>query len=382
MTSSPARIVTIVALVAVVAVLAAAAARRVREAAGGEPLGPPPVVVRSAIVDDGEVEHWLVLEGRLLAAGAADVAPRVTAPVVARSVEAGDRVRRGDTLLVLEATRLEAEGAAAKAEVAAAEAQADAAERSLEAQDSATARDRRLLKVGAVSVEALEQSEARLAQASAAATAAARRVEALEAALAADRERLGDCRLTAPWDGAVVEVHLEPGDLATAGRPALRLVRDGGWTIEVRLPQEAAGTVGPGTPLELRHRGRTMVAAITRIAAGLDPAGLALAEAALDAPPFGLTDGASLGAAVAVGRARGLVVPAAALLSGAAGDFVFRLEDEVVRPVAIQVVLVTADRAVVAGPLAAGDRVVVEHPSRLMKLADGQRVALATGGAS
>jgi len=382
MTTSPARIVTIVVLVAVVAALGAAAARRVREAAGGEPLGPPPVVVRSAVVDDGEVERWLVLEGRLRAAGAADVAPRVTAPVVARPVEAGDRVRRGDTLLVLEATRLEAEVAAAAAEVAAAEAQATAADRSLEAQRAATARDRRLLEVGAVSSEAVEQSEARLAQAIAAATAASRRVEALDAALAAARERLGDCRLTAPWDGSVVEASLEPGDLATAGRPALRLVRDGGWTIEVRLPQDAAVTVGPGSKIELRHQARTMTATITRLAAGLDPAGLALAEAALDAPPFGLTDGASLGAAVAVARAHGLVVPAAALLSGAAGDHVFRLEGDLVRPVAVEVVLAAADRAVVAGPLATGDRVVVEHPSRLMKLADGQRVLATTGGAS
>jgi multidrug efflux system membrane fusion protein len=63
-------------------------------------------------------------------------------------------------------------------------------------------------------------------------------------------------------------------------------------------------------------------------------------------------------------------VPSAALQTGQTGRFVFVLQDGVARRRAVELVRTIADRAVVRGELAAGERVIVEGAQRV---ADGMR---------
>lgn len=348
---------------------------------GVQPLGPAAAAVRVATVTEGRVERRLTLHGRLMAAESADLAPRLTAPVMQRLVGPGDRVRRGQTLMVLDDIRLQAEVRAGEAELAAALSQAEAAAGALAAQQAATRRDHILLAAGAVSEEHVETSEVRLVQARAGEVAAASRIAVAKEALLGARERLRDTRVEAPWDGAVAAVLVEPGDLAIAGRPVLRLVGSGRARVRVQLPQGLSGAVHPGAAVVLTHGGEELSAVVSRVAAGLDRSGLTSVEADLDRLPFGLTDGAAVGVAVTVESAEGLVVPAGALLRGEAGDFVFRVEAGVAQPVAVRVGATSGDLAVVDGSLREGDLVVVEHPSVLMRLADGVAVRVVGGGA-
>jgi len=348
--------------------------------AGVQSLGPAVAVVRVGRVTEGRVERRLTLQGRLMAAESADLAPRLTAPVVQRLVNPGDRVRRGQTLLVLDDIRLQAEVRAVEAELTTALSQAEAAARVQEAAQAATRRDHTLLAAGAISEEHLETSEVRLVQARAGEVAAASRVAVAREALLGARERLRDTRLVAPWDGAVAAVLVEPGDLATAGRPVLRLVGSDRARVRVQLPQGVSGAVHPGSVVVLIHGEKELSAVVSRVAAGLDRSGLTSVEADLDRLPFGLTDGAAVGVAVVVEAAEGLVVPAGALLRGEAGDFVFRVEANAAQAVPVRVGVTSGDLAVVDGSLREGELVVVEHPSVLMRLADGVPVRVTGRG--
>lgn len=367
-----------VLVVVVIALLAVVRGVRVEDRESEPLLRTPAVAVEVASVRQGTVVRRLALQGTVTAATSADLAPRLTAPVVERRVEPGDRVRRGQLLLRLDDRRLAAEVKRLESEVAAAAADLRSAEDAWHDQRRVTARDRTLAAAGAISPEALERSETTASRAGSAAAATASRRDAREQALLAARERLDDARLTAPWDGEVVDVALSSGDLAVAGRPCLRLVRDGAHRVRARLPQDAVAELRVGDPVTLRHGGAELEAGISRVAAGLDPSGLVSVEVDLDDAPFGLPDGAFLEVAFRVASADGLTVPLRALLSGQRGTFVFAVDDEgdasVARVVTVEPLLRGETTAAVRGELREGDRVIVAHPSVLMTLADGQTV--------
>lgn len=367
-----------VLVVVVIALLVMVRGVRVEDRESEPLLQMPAVSVDVASVRQGTVVRRLALQGTVTAATSADLAPRLTAPVVERRVEPGDRVSRGQLLLRLDDRRLVAEVKRLESEVAAAGADLRSAEDAWRDQRRVTDRDRILAAAGAISTEALERSETTASRAGSAAAAAASRRDALEQALLAARERLDDANLTAPWDGEIVDVALSSGDLAVAGRPCLRLVRDGAYRVRARLPQDALAELRVGDPVTLRHGGAELAAGIGRVSAGLDPSGLGSVEVDLDDAPFGLPDGASLEVIFRIASADGLTVPLRALLSGQRGTFVFAVDDEgdasVVRVVTVEPLLRGEGAAAVRGNLREGDQVIVAHPSVLMTLADGQTV--------
>lgn len=341
----------------------------------------PPVVEAAAVVQES-VARRLALQGTVVAATSADLAARITAPVVARTVEPGDRVRAGQLLLRLDDERLLADVRRLESDLAAASADLRGATERWRDQQRVTARDRILAEAGAISTESLERSEMMESTAEASVAAATARRDAIEQAVAASRARLEDASLTAPWAGEVVEVSVSAGDLAIAGRPCVRLVRDGAHRVWARVPQDSTTALQVGTPATLRHGLGAIAAEVSRVAAGLDPGGLVAVEIDLDRAPFGLRDGAFLEVVFELESVAGLAVPLRSLLSGARGTFVFVIEGESevpsVRVRAVEVLLRGEQMAAVRGQLAAGDRVAVGHPSLLMMLAEGQAVRLAT----
>lgn len=347
---------------------------RVRGRAETPSLGERPVAVRTARIERGRARTTWTVSGVVEAAHGVDLAPEVTARVVERLVEPGDRVRAGQLLLRLDDAQLAAQLEGRRAEAAAAVAQVEGARHTHEAQKARTRRDRRLFEGGALSREALESSEAALARARAAARAAREAVRGASEAVEAAEERLAHTELRAPWNGEVAAVSSAPGDLAVAGRPTLRLVRDGAYRVDCRLPQEAATALEPGGPATLEAGGRRLEVVVSRVGGGLDPSGLAIVEIDVPRRPLGLSDGATVRVTLGLRSAEGLAVPVLALLEGAGGPVVYRLDrtaGDRVESVPVEVRLRGAELAVVEGDLRVGDRVVTEHPSILMLLSDG-----------
>lgn len=159
-----------------------------------------------------------------------DLAFRVGGKVVARLVDAGQAVRRGQPLMRIDATAYTLASQAAAGTVAAARARA--------AQTSADeARYRDLVSSGAVSASAYDQAKA-------AALAARAELATAEAQARLSRNDAGYTVLVADADGTVVGTLAEPGQVVGAGQTVVRLARSGPREAIVALPETLRPRLG------------------------------------------------------------------------------------------------------------------------------------------
>jgi RND family efflux transporter MFP subunit len=155
---------------------------------------------------------------RIVARQTANLATRASGTVESVHVTVGAAVRRGQLLVRLEASSVEAA-------VARAEAQSLVARRTHE-------RISNLERDGAATRQELDQAEAAL-----------RTAEAMLAEALAAREYVA---LRAPFDGTVTARLADPGDLAVPGRPVLVVSGSQGVKIEADLPAPLADAVAEG----------------------------------------------------------------------------------------------------------------------------------------
>jgi RND family efflux transporter MFP subunit len=236
--------------------------------------------------------------GAQLLATVREVAPR-----------AGDEVREGDVLVVLDDAELQARVAEGEASLASAQqVQADA-QRELE-------RTRNLFERDARTSQELDRATTEAAQ------AGARRAAASEV-LAAARVLLGHAVLRAPFDGVVLERLANPGDLATPGRVLLTLYEPGSLRLEAELAESLVGKVAVGDELPitidaLRDAAGAPLALVGRVeelVPDVEPATrTALVKLALPALP-GALPGMFGRARITVGERNAVVVPARALVA-------------------------------------------------------------------
>jgi RND family efflux transporter MFP subunit len=159
-----------------------------------------------------------------------DLGFRVGGKVVARLVDTGQAVRRGQPLMRIDATDYALTAQAAAGTVAAARARA--------AQTSADeARYRDLVSAGAVSASANDQAKA-------AAQAARAELASAEAQARASRNDAGYTVLVADADGTVVGTLAEPGQVVGPGQTVIRLARSGPREAIVALPETLRPRLG------------------------------------------------------------------------------------------------------------------------------------------
>lgn len=173
-------------------------------------------------------------DGTLQAIRQATVAAQVGGNVLALLVKAGDAVRAGQPLARLDDR--DAAAALARAQAAVAQAQAERRNATLAAE-----RARELRRQGFISQAGLDTAETQ-AQA---ADAALRQAEGGQRQAAVQQ---GFTTVTAPFDGVVLQTHLEAGDLATPGRPILTLYAPGALRAVVQVPASRAGNLSQATP--------------------------------------------------------------------------------------------------------------------------------------
>lgn len=186
-----------------------------------------------------------------------DLGFRVGGKVVARLVDAGQAVRRGQPLMRIDATDYSLAAQAAAGTVAAARARA--------VQTSADERRYRdLVSAGAVSASAYDQAKA-------AALAARAQLSAAEAQARVSRNDAGYTVLVADADGIVTETLAEPGQVVGAGQAVVRLARSGPREAIVALPETLRPALG--TVAEARtYGGLSGTAQLRQLSDAADPA--------------------------------------------------------------------------------------------------------------
>lgn len=276
-------------------------------------VAPQLIRIAAAGAAEGTVREF---SGTVGARVQSDLGFRVGGKVVARLVDAGQIVHRGQALMRLDATDYTLAAQAAAGTVAAARAHA--------AQTGADElRYRDLVAAGAVSASAYDQAKA-------AALAARAQLAAAEAQARVSRNDAGYALLVADADGTVSETLAEPGQVVGAGQTVVRVARSGPREAIVALPETLRPALG--TPARVRtYSGLEGSARLRELSDAADPATrtfqarFVLAGAPAIAP-LGSTITIRLDAPV---RAATVSIPLAAITDRGRGPGVWIVEGQV-----------------------------------------------------
>jgi multidrug efflux pump subunit AcrA (membrane-fusion protein) len=197
--------------------------------------------------------------GTIKAGITSNLASKLLGTIEAVRVREGDRVKKGDTLIIMDQRQVKA--GVNKAEAALSEAK-NALAAALSTRDAARAQEKlslatykryqNLKKQDLISTQNFEEREANysrakadMQKAEAMVEAATARVKQAEAEVATVRVSKKDAMITAPHDGIITNKFVDKGDLASPGTPLLNLETTYGFCVDMILPETYIDYVQP-----------------------------------------------------------------------------------------------------------------------------------------
>lgn len=187
-----------------------------------------------------------------------ELSPRVSGIVREVGVNAGDKVKKGQLLLALDATVYQAEVAEGRAAVAGRSEEAAEARRDF-------ARVQELYDRTVIATSELDQAKLRHVRAKA-------QLDGAQARLKAAQKNLADSQLRAPFEAVVVTRLAEPGQHVAVGlqpQPLLVVAKAGEMTARFKVSADQIGTLRPGQAVTVLVGKREYPASLRNL--GLEP---------------------------------------------------------------------------------------------------------------
>lgn len=306
---------------------------------------------------------------------------RTAGKIVARLVEVGSHVKRGQQLLQLDPTQESLQVAAAGAEV-------DAAKSRVAQAHIDVKRIEQLLARNFASQAELDQQRLALDQAEA----------QLRSALA--RQQLntnlrGFTTLVADRDGVVSSINAEAGQVVAAGQPVVSVASDGEREVAISIPESRVDELRKAKTLQVSvwaHPGKSWTGTLRELAPDTDSvtrtysARISIQKPSPDLLRLGMT--ASVTAADVDGNGA-IRLPLTAIVDHEGGRQVWVVDPKTSRVAAREVKLGSAqnDSVLVVAGLKGGETVVsagvhMLQPGQLVKLTDQPTAAVAKAGDS
>ncbi|MCU6668225.1 efflux RND transporter periplasmic adaptor subunit [Enterobacteriaceae bacterium H4N4] len=332
-----------------------------------------PPLVRSVSVKPAD-DNLRTFTGVVVARTQSDLGFRVQGKILARLVDTGQQVKRGQPLMRLDPADLRLQAQAQQRTVDAAQARAKKAA-------SDEARYRSIVSSGAISAADYDQIKA-------AADTAKAELSAAQAQANVAQNAMGYAVLLADADGRVMETLAEPGQVVSAGQTVIRLARSGQREALVQLPETLRPTVGSPAQAMLYGSEKHPVAARLRLLSDSADAMTRTYEAryVLD----GMLANAPLGATVTLkieeNRDEGQVmqVPLASIYDAGKGPGVWRISAQPAKVTwkSVKVLSVSDDAAQVSGEVQPGETIValgahLLHEGEAVRVAEQQNTAQA-----
>lgn len=350
------------------------------DAAPGDAAEPIPVTV--ALVAMTDVGSAIDAGGVIQARTTATIASRILAPVGEVRVSPGDRVRKGQTLIVLDGSDLAAAARAAHSAALAAEQGAKAAASELLAAEArltlARASHDRIAGLNAKrsataqelddATAALRGADAQVATASARTLQAASVVDSAQAAA----DQAGTIRsfttITAPFEGTITSKMVETGNMASPGVPLLRLEDTRGLRLEVRVDESRIGHIqnGDAVPLVLRAGTTAIGGRVIEVSRAVDSDARAFLVKIELPDAHGLRSGEFGKAQFPAAPRRALTVPSSAIVRRGQITSVFVIDKGMARTR-----LVSLSGSEVLAGLTESEAVILSPPPDMI---DGRRV--------
>lgn len=345
-------------------------------------LAPSPVLVSRATQAD--LRPTKLVSGHLQPVRRAWLRFEVDGRVIERDVEPGQWVERGQVLLKLEdedyhdaVTQAQAEVGQVEAGLARDRLLLGHAERSRQLQEEEVTRLKSLGERSLASKTHLGDSGVLLAQRQSeearlksSVAIGPQQVAARKAALSRAERNLDRARLRAPFSGQINRIELELGDYAMRNLQALEMISDDlDFYAQIRGPLARALQIGQAVRVDVQ--GKTYRATVAAIQPDPDPETFTHAVR-LHMPVEEVRSGA-----VAVAHlpqapvVNALVIPVTAVLMDDGQAYVFRVRDERLERIPVELGIRDEQQQVIAAGLVSGDPVVVRD---VAALADGQAV--------
>jgi RND family efflux transporter MFP subunit len=338
----------------------------------------PPVDV--VVVRNSAAPSTLTLPGETAAWYQSVIYARVSGYVAKWYVDIGDHVKAGQVLALIDTPELDAELSAARAKLQVAQAQVKVKQADAAFASSTFERWRDSPK-GVVSDQEREDKKAGDASATAQLEAARAQVNLDQA----DVDRLSAFeqfkRVTAPYDGTIIERRVDIGNLVTAGSSAsttslYRMAQDDPIRVFVDVPQSAAPDlmkVGVPAQISINDSGGSIAGSITRTSDAIDPQARTFrAELDVANTDRSLVPGLYVQVAFQLPHTGMSQVPAATLLFSPSGPKVAVVTaDGSVRFRAVTIGRDDGDRVELSSGVSNGDRLVLNISNQIV---EGQKV--------
>ena len=319
--------------------------------------------VRAMVVAAGTGKTIIELAGEIQPRYESQLGFRVGGKLIARKVEVGTLVKRGQVLMQLDPLDLQLAQSQAKAAVSATESTLALAKADLD-------RYRELRQKNFVSQALLDAKEAAYKSAIAS-------HEQANAGLKVQANQSSYSTLYADADGVITAVQAEVGQVVAAGTPVVKLARTAEKEVRVSIPEDQIEVLRQVTDLAVKTWANSNVAISGRLrelSPIADPA-TRTNTAKISLPRAGPEIRLGMTATVqfAAPALPGIHLPMTALVNSKEGTAVWVVESGVVKLVPVQVASATGTEVLIAQGLSAGQSVVTAGVNQLRP---GQKVSL------
>jgi HlyD family secretion protein len=200
-------------LIGVVLVVVAAAAGAVIASRRG----PQPTTVQSAVVGRADLQSKVTANGKVQAQKKVDISATIAGQITHLAVKEGDRVRKGQLLLQIDAVNSRAAARSTEAGVVALTRDLDSAKARLEQAQDDLKRTEENYRAKIIPEADYRRAQTSLSSAQAAVQAAQGRIEQAQATSEGARDTLAKTTVLSPMDGIVTAKRVEEGEVAVVG---------------------------------------------------------------------------------------------------------------------------------------------------------------------
>lgn len=305
-------------------------------------------------------------------------------------VQAGDTVKAGQVVAVIDAREIETalrQAQAARNEATSAAPEVDnaiaAAKAQLDLAQATFKRMKTLYDEKSITSQEFDEVSAKLRMAEANHQMALAKREQLQAKIRQASEAIAQIEIQreyaevkAPFDGVVVERRAEPGMLASPGMPIAVVEQAGVYRLEAAVEESRLGKIRPGMPVTVRLDAfdREIKSTVAEVVPALDPASRTFTvKINLGAAP-GIKSGQFGRALFHFGERDALAVPASALVEDGSVVRVFVVEQDRARSRMVSTGARAGDAVEILSGLKEGEIVIAPRPAGL---ADGAPVEAA-----
>ena len=327
-----------------------------------QPKGPPPAIVSVAPVKTGNVTPQAEFIGTVFYEEVSDVASEMSGRVNAVQFEEGQRIKKNQVLIKLDADIL-------RKRLLATSARYEQALSELEIARIELTRREKLFKTKSISEQAYDENRFRV-------KGIEKRAESINAEVERIEIELRKKIIRAPFDGIVIKRHVDRGEWMAEGETVAILAKDDVVDIVADVPEKFIPFMRVGMRIKTTVNGEEISGTVMAVVPRGDVATRTFPVKIRTPNTLALIEGMSARVMLPVGKSRQTqVVPRDAVIAPFGQTVVYAVKDAKARMIPVDVI---GYQELIAGvqsaDLAEGMQVVVKGNERLR---DGQRVSLA-----